>query len=173
MSSEVTGSGAAAARGERTVSAGSHTVAEARHGATPLEDYATAIACKDDDGNGDTVATVADGRTLSVPVTAGGDVVCTVTNTRRELTLDVTADGTGAGSVASLPDGISCAGRVQRPVREGRACDVVGDRRPRLDVHRLERRGLRRQRPVRGHDGRRDERHRHVRRGAARGGRGR
>ena len=105
--------------GERTVSAGSHTVAEARHGATPLEDYATAIACKDGDGSGDTVATVADGRTLSVPVAAGADVVCTVTNTRRELTLGVTSSGTGTGSVVSLPDGISCPGTCSAPFAKG------------------------------------------------------
>ncbi|HVL95945.1 MAG TPA: PKD domain-containing protein, partial [Solirubrobacteraceae bacterium] len=101
--------------GPRTVSAGQHTVAEGRHGATALEDYATAISCRDANGTGAVVASVADGRSLSVPVGSGEDVVCTVANTRRELTLTVSTAGDGAGSVISLPSGIFCPGTCSAP----------------------------------------------------------
>lgn len=68
--------------GKIAVSDGAHSIGEQATGNANLSDYAISISCKDRGGRG---ATVAQGQTANVSgvnVSAGADVVCTVTNVR-------------------------------------------------------------------------------------------
>ncbi len=78
--------------GEETVNTGSRTVGEIAGTDTDLDDYQKSIVCKDDNGNGATVAETSgdDGGPLSVPVAYGDDIVCVVTNTRETGSIEVT-----------------------------------------------------------------------------------
>ena len=106
--------------GERTVSAGSHTVAEARHGATPLEDYATAIACKDGNGSGDTVA-LASPTAARCPSRSRRTRTSSAPSPTRAASSRSTSPppGPARGSVFSQPDGISCPGACSAPFAKG------------------------------------------------------
>ena len=67
--------------GEVTVDPGDHTVSEAASGTTLLALYHTAISCRDEDGTGTEVAFGSGPGPLTVPVEAGDDIVCVITNT--------------------------------------------------------------------------------------------
>ncbi|HWT56204.1 MAG TPA: SdrD B-like domain-containing protein [Candidatus Microsaccharimonas sp.] len=74
-----------------------HTIAEAANSstnATALSNYSTSVVCKDQHGQGTTLAsgtpTDMSLRSLSVTVAANSDVVCTFTNTRATGTITVT-----------------------------------------------------------------------------------
>ena len=75
---EATAVGDEGTTGEKTLPTGSHTVAEAGANGTDLSDYATTLVCKDGNGAG----TVVPSPGGTVDVTAGSDVVCTITNKR-------------------------------------------------------------------------------------------
>jgi hypothetical protein len=70
--------------GEETLNAGDHTVSETAGTGTDLADYQKSIVCRDANGTGAVVAgtTGDDGGPLTVPVTTGDDIVCTITNSR-------------------------------------------------------------------------------------------
>ncbi len=77
--------------GERVVSsAGSHTVSESASGTTNLADYTTTIQCRDLNGTGTIVASGSSAGPLTLSVADSSDVVCTITNTRKTGTLQVT-----------------------------------------------------------------------------------
>ena len=75
--------------GENTVPTGTYQVSETADekvggGATNLADYDRAITCKSDNGSGSVVAANSDGSPLSLSVAEGQDIVCVITNTRKE-----------------------------------------------------------------------------------------
>ena len=68
--------------GEKIVPTGSYTVRETAGSGTQLQDYNSAIACRAGNGAGAVVASAAD-TTVDVSVTAGSDIVCALSNTRK------------------------------------------------------------------------------------------
>ncbi len=90
--------------GEKTVNTGTHTVGETQGNAGVLSDYQKSIVCLDTaNQNQQVAATNGDNAgPLDVPVTAGSDIVCTVTNTRETGKIEVVKDlnpGTDTGPV--------------------------------------------------------------------------
>ncbi len=77
--------------GEETLPTGNHTVGETAGTSTSLDDYQKSIVCKDNNGTGATVASVGPDNAgpLTVNVTNGADIVCTITNTREAGKLEV------------------------------------------------------------------------------------
>jgi IgGFc binding protein/Bacterial Ig domain/Bacterial Ig-like domain (group 1) len=69
--------------GERTVSAGNHTIGELAVAPVSLASYTTAISCRSENGTGATIAQSAGAGPLSVAVAENADVVCTIGNTRK------------------------------------------------------------------------------------------
>jgi uncharacterized repeat protein (TIGR01451 family) len=106
--------------GEQTLTSGNHTVGETAGTATSLGDYGSAIVCKADNGAGATVASGTNAGPLTVNVTGGSDIVCTITNNRLPGKLEVVKDldpssdpgkfnlqidGATAGTGANVGDG--------------------------------------------------------------------
>ncbi len=87
--------------GKKTVSVGTHIVGEVGSlaTATDLSKYATTIECADRDGDGETVASLTGAGPLYVPVAAGTDVVCTITNSRHVELDPITTDFNGPVSI--------------------------------------------------------------------------
>src|SRR4029079_10887860 len=75
--------------GEQTVNTGTRTVGETAASGS-LTNYTIAISCKDQNGTGSVVASGTNAGPLNVPVAAGDDIVCTITNTRKTGTITVT-----------------------------------------------------------------------------------
>ena len=75
--------------GAKTVSTGTNTVGEIAGSAGVLSNYTAAIACKDNNGAGATVASGSNSGPLNVTVNAGDVIVCTITNTRDTGTIEV------------------------------------------------------------------------------------
>lgn len=92
--------------GEQELDAGEYVVAETADGDTDLADYDTSISCIDTAaGNAPVAATAGDGHSWSVDVTAGSDIVCTITNSRNSGTLIVVKElSTDDGSDAACSD---------------------------------------------------------------------
>ena len=68
---------------EKTLNTGNHTVAETADGETTLTDYSSSIECKADNGTGAVVAQGSGSGPVTVNVTDGSDIVCTITNQRK------------------------------------------------------------------------------------------
>ena len=79
-----------------TVDPGTRPVGETAGTSTSLGDYTSAIACKDNDGAGATVAS-GSGAALNVPVSSGAQIACTITNTRQTGQLRVVKNLAPAG----------------------------------------------------------------------------
>ena len=76
--------------GEQVLNTGNHTVRETAGTATNLADYLKSIVCKGDNGTGTVVASSSGSPgPLTVNVTDGSDIVCTITNTRKTGKLEV------------------------------------------------------------------------------------
>ena len=73
---------------------GTHTVGETAGTTTDLADYQKSISCVDTaNGNASVASTTGDSAgPLTVPVTTGSDIVCTITNTRETGKLEVRKD---------------------------------------------------------------------------------
>ena len=78
--------------GTVTVDTGTHTVGEAAGTDTSLGDYDSDISCLDDGGTGSEVASGSGAGPLNVEVGEDDDIVCTITNTRKTVTLEVIKD---------------------------------------------------------------------------------
>jgi fimbrial isopeptide formation D2 family protein len=78
--------------GQETVSAGNHTVGETAGTGTSLSNYTSSIACRADNGSGAVVASSSNTGPLTVNVTNGSDIVCTISNTRQTGKLEVVKD---------------------------------------------------------------------------------
>ena len=78
--------------------------------------------------------------------------------TLNTYTLSVNKTGTGSGTVTSVPAGIACGADLLRGLRLQHVRDADGGCGHRLDLHRLERRGLHGHGHLHGDDGRRQER---------------
>jgi len=70
--------------GPQTLSIGTRTVSETAGLDTSLSDYSTSIECYDGGGEGQLVAGPVEATSLDVTVNADDDIVCTITNTRKE-----------------------------------------------------------------------------------------
>ena len=98
--------------GAVTVDTGTHTVGEAAGTGTSLDDYTSSIECRDEDGQGDVVASANGVGPLNVEVGADDDIVCVITNTRDrtpegtiELKKDTEPDGAGLFNLFIKDDG--------------------------------------------------------------------
>src|SRR5437899_895302 len=79
--------------GENTLNTGSYQVSETAGTSTSLSDYTSSITCRADNGTGAIVAGPQSGPgPLSVDVTDGSDIVCTITNARNTGKLEVVKD---------------------------------------------------------------------------------
>ena len=78
--------------GKKTVNPGTHNVGEVAGTGTSLGDYDSAIECKDQGGTGAVVASSSDSGPLDVTVGSDDDIVCTITNERRDGQLEVVKD---------------------------------------------------------------------------------
>ena len=97
--------------GEKTVFTGNHTVGETADGETSLSNYTSSIECKN---GATTVASSSDTGPLTVDVTKGADIVCTITNTRNQGTIQVVKDlipSTDPGSFDLKVDGSTVKAR--------------------------------------------------------------
>jgi len=105
--------------GLQTLNTGSHTVGETAGTATTLANYTSAIVCKDTDGAGATVASGSGAGPLSVPVTSGAQIACTITNTRIVVTPTLSTNassgvilGGAVHDTASISAGQSPTGQI-------------------------------------------------------------
>jgi Domain of unknown function DUF11 len=91
---EKTDAGDGGTTGEKTVNTGVHTVGEIAGSVGDPADYQKSIVCKDQNGTGTTVASVAPDSAGPLNVTVGyqDDIVCTVTNVRETGKIEVVKD---------------------------------------------------------------------------------
>ena len=142
-----------------TVDPGTRPVGETAGTSTSLGDYTSAIACKDNDGAGATVAS-GSGAALNVPVTIGAQIACTITNTRQTGQLRVVKNLAPAGDTGRFNlqiDGATRAANVGNGGNTG-----LSDLQHRNPHRRRDRRGS--GQPRRLHDGHRLPRRRRRRR---------
>ena len=105
--------------GAQTVNTGSHTVGETAGTSTALANYASSIECVD----GETVVASGSGTgPLSVDVTDGSNIVCTITNTRVTVGLTKTND---KGENPTVEPGETVHYTITVTVNNGTATGVV------------------------------------------------
>ncbi|MFY9588172.1 MAG: hypothetical protein WAT66_12030, partial [Actinomycetota bacterium] len=96
--------------GKQVVTVGTHTVGETAAGTTNLNDYAKSIECKNNGGSGSIVASGIGASLSGVPTPAGSDIVCTITNSRNQGTIQLKKVWSGGAGNATLKIGTTAGG---------------------------------------------------------------
>jgi hypothetical protein len=115
--------------GEKTLNTGNHTVSETADGETTLTNYTSAVECKGDNGSGSVVASGSGAGPLTVNVTDGSDIVCTITNTRKTGKLEIVKKldpETDPGLFDLRIDGVIVADEVPHNGSTGEQAVVTG-----------------------------------------------
>ena len=91
--------------GKKSVDPDTHTVGEVAGTDSSLDDYDSSIECKDQGGFGAVVASSSDSGPLDVPVDSNDDIVCTITNTRQQGSIELTKEWIGTPGSTTLKIG--------------------------------------------------------------------